>query len=266
MSKSNFTLFQLVIVFIILVSLILLIGPMIQNLMKNARRTASFRNLKNVVIAMQDYASADVQFNQMPYPVVFDSSKPLPKWGETKECWSPDIIKLLFKNKQLVKGNEGILLTSGIVGSGYKSMLLSEDLEAVGDHEKMRWKINAKLQHHVYCEPGLTNAASGNIIMGITYDQPDINNCVHQGKGWLIFFMDGSGGYKKRRYYGEYDFKDKIKKIVPVIAHYVALKKIKKHDAKATLRKVFGVNGNGGSTEIIGRKSDSVFYKSFVEE
>ena len=248
-------------------TLIAILGPIVQRFTTNCGgRAQNFNNLKNLVLSMQDYASSDTKFSRMPYPVAFNPSNNLPKWGETKECWSPEIVKLLFKNHTLAKGNENILVSTGVTGDIYDPMLLSEDMDAKGDVNKMRWESDAELHFHVFCYPKLTNAASGNMVMGISYDQPDINNCLFKGEGWIVFFMDGSGGWKKRKLFGHYDFDYSADKLVRTISAGAGLKAVKKLDPKASLREVFGVNGNGGSTELIGSKSTSAFYISFVEE
>jgi len=256
MDHKQLSLLELILFIIIAFTILLFVGSCPQKLRINVKKAQAFNNLKNIVISMQDYASSDTKFQRMPYPIAKGSSESLPAWGEIKDCWSPEIVKLLFKTQFLVKGNEGILVSMGVTGGEYEPLELSEDLEAGGNINKMRWETDAELHFHVYCEPNLTNQASGDLIMGITYDQPDINNSLFIGEGWIIFNMDGSGGWKKRKLYGQYDFDNPNDKLVDTIAK----------KSKQTLRKVFGVNGGGGSTELIGLRSDSKKYKAFVRE
>ena len=217
-------------------------------------------------MAMESYSSSDIRFRRMPYPIPKGSVDKLPNWGESRDCWSPEIIKLLFKTGYLLKGEEENLVSGFKYGWNGKPMLLSEDIEAKGNVGKMRWKTNSELHFHIYCAPNLTDAVSGNMIIGITYDQPNINDCLFDGEGWSIIRLDGSGGFKKRKFYGQYDFNNKGNSLLDTIAKTKGLKEMQSLDPKATLRKVFGVNGNGGSTEIIGRRSSSAIYNSFVEE
>ncbi|PCJ62075.1 MAG: hypothetical protein COA79_05145 [Planctomycetota bacterium] len=265
MKRKNFSVIELMVVIVVIMILIALVGPMIQKLLINAKRAQSFNNLKNLVIAMQDYASSDTKKSRMPYPIQKGSATMF-AWGADSGCWSPEIVKLLFKSHNLAKGNEGILVSTGVTGGEYEPMFLSEDTAAGGNANKMRWEEDSELHYHVFCGKSLTNAASGNMVMGISYDQPDINNCLFSGQGWIVFFMDGSGGWKKRKQFGSYDFEHTTDKLVNTIGGGAGLTAVKVFDSAAALRTIFGSNGNGGSTEVIGSKSTSAFFRGFVEE
>lgn len=255
----------LILSIVVIFTLMLLVYYSFKPLPLTSKKQECFIKLRQITMAMMSYSSSDVRFRRMPYPVPKGSVDMLPKWGESRDCWSPEVIKLLFKTGYLLKGDEKNLVSGFEYGRSGKPMLLSEDIKAKGNVSKMRWKTNSELHFHIYCAPNLTDAVSGNMIIGITYDQPNINDCLFDGEGWSIVRLDGSGGFKKRKFYGQYDFDNKGNNLLDSMAKTKGLKAMHAIDPKATLKKVFGVNGNGGSTEIIGCKSSSVVFKVYSE-
>lgn len=222
--------------------------------------TRSSSSIRSIGLTMICYAEDDLRNYKMPYP--------LPKgkeeiWGSSKNCWSTTVVELLASQKYFRNGNE-FQYKAIDKSDHYISMKLNDN----SIHRNIYWPPQTSLDMQIYCDSKLTSNETRKMILVASYDNDDIRNCLHDGKGWVVFYADKSSEFIKRRSLKKYSFNsnDPTKISVDLVEGNINESKVKSRKFIPGNEGGPGTFGlGGGSTELMGKTPDDEIYKRLVK-